>query len=173
MPSRAWRSGRVMRSAAKAAHSASSSAIASNIPIQPFLARTGDNRAAMRARIHEPARFQQPDRFPHRRARHVEATGEFGLIERRAGRERAGHDLIGKPAPQLFDQSAAAAAPLSPIEYDRCSSVLLLDHAHMRGNDPPSYGEANPGLHLPADLCRAHPNGGTKSRRPQRRAHRS
>jgi len=44
----------------------------------------------------------------HRRARHAEAARLLGLIERRAGRNEAAHDLVGELQAQFLRQGPAA-----------------------------------------------------------------
>ena len=112
-PSSARRSAPVMRSAAKPAQSASSSAIASNMPARRCARRPRHQRGAVRARLDQPAGRELPDRLAHRRARDLEAARELRLVERRAGRERAAHDLVGKLQPQLLGQRLARPAKRS------------------------------------------------------------
>ncbi len=71
--------------------------------------RLCDNSGAMRRRIHEPARRQQPDRLAHGRARNLEAARKRGLIKRSARRDRALHDLVGELQTQLFGSSPRRA----------------------------------------------------------------
>ena len=99
----------VMRSAASPAHSASSSAITSNMPSEALLARPRHHGGAMRARLDQPARREQADRLAHRRARHREAARKLGLVERRRRAQHAAHDLVGELQPQLLGQRLAAA----------------------------------------------------------------
>ena len=108
--SSARRSAPVMRSAAKPAHSASSSAIASNMPISRSSLGRATTARAMGARLDQARGGELPDRLAHRRARHAKAPRQLHLVERRAGLQRAAHDLVGKLKPQLLRERAAAGA---------------------------------------------------------------
>ena len=66
--------------------------------------------AARCAHLDQAAGRELPDRLAQRRARHPEAPRQHHLVERRAGRKRAAHDLVGKLKPQLLRERAAAIA---------------------------------------------------------------
>ena len=99
------RSSDVMRMAPKPAHRPSSSRRASKIG-ELRLAAPSHDGAAMRPRLHEAAaRDQQSEGFAHRRARDIETLGEFHLVKRRAGRQRAAHGVVRDLHAQAVGQS--------------------------------------------------------------------
>ena len=100
-----------MRSAANPAHSASSSAIASNMPASCCASGRATTRArGARAPRTSPLAASSADRLAHRRARDLEAAREPGLVERGAGRQLAAHDLVGELQTQFLSQRLAVAA---------------------------------------------------------------
>jgi hypothetical protein len=56
----------------------------------------------MRPRIDQPTRRELAQRFANRRARHLEACRDVGLVECRSRRQYAAHDFIGQLQPQFF-----------------------------------------------------------------------
>ena len=65
---------------------------------RPGAPRSGRATTAARcgARFDQAARRRAADRLAHRRARHLEAARQLGLVERGAGRQHAAHDLVGE-----------------------------------------------------------------------------
>ena len=48
---------------------------------------------------------------------------------------------------------SASEVPVSGAHWPGRTGLSAVDHAHMRGDDAPAFGEFHPGLHLPADLA--------------------
>ncbi len=71
-------------------------------PGQPFDRGPRHHRAAMRPGIDKTAGHQLTQRLAHRRARHLEAPGDVGLVKRRSRRQRAAHDFIRQLQPQFL-----------------------------------------------------------------------
>jgi hypothetical protein len=99
-----------MRSAAKPAHNASNSAIASNMPVsRSSLGRATTAARWARASIRpEAVSCRIASRTGVRDTRKRRA--EFHLVERSARLKRTAHDLVGELKPQLLRERAAAVA---------------------------------------------------------------
>ena len=190
------RSAAVMRSAAMPAHSASSSAIASNMPASrssvgrattaPRCARASTRPLAASCR--SASRTGVRDTLK-RRARSVSSSA-------RARRELAADDLVGKQQPQFFragdlgrcgearstrrpaarHRRAGLRTPLESssrlMPSNPCLRFGLVDHADVGGDDAPAFGKADPGLHLPPDLAGPRRRDRTVSRRWRSRGRR-
>ena len=63
------------------------------------------HRAAMGPRFDESRGRKLPQRLAHRRARHIEAPRDVGLVQRRSRRQRAAHDLVGQLQTQFLGAS--------------------------------------------------------------------
>ena len=145
---------------------------------QPFDRGPRHHRAAMRAGIDQAAGRELAQRLAHRRARHVEAPRDIGLVERRARRQRAAHDLVGQLQPQFLgarDLVRIAATARSTrrtatrLGAGRCGalrrkiveahafdrSLRFVDDADMGGDDPPALGEIAPRSASAARPCPA------------------
>ena len=101
---------------------------------------------------------------PKRRASSISSSAAPGA-------KCAAHDVVGELQPQFLRKrhlvtglrlgrcgTSASRLLMAASAEDREAHVLssseLVDQAHMRGDDAPAFGEADPGLHLPADLAR-------------------
>jgi len=62
----------------------------------------GEVRAAMRPGVDQAGGHELPQCLPHRRARHLEALCDIGLVERRSRRQRAAHDFVGQFQPKFL-----------------------------------------------------------------------
>ena len=69
---------------------------------QPLDRGPRHHRAAMRTGIDQAGGNQLSQRFAHRGARDIEAPRNVGLVQRRARRQRAADDLVGKLQPQFL-----------------------------------------------------------------------
>src|SRR3954451_21547555 len=168
MASRPWRSAAGMRSAARPAHSASSSAMASNMPVSrsnegcattaPRWARASTRplatswRSASRTGVRETLK---------RRAMSVSSSGAPGgsaprtISSASCRRSSSARVILCADGDARSTRGTAGSAP-----GGRSSSVIrsglfrLVDDADMGGDDAPALRELYPGLHLPADLAR-------------------
>ena len=184
----------VIRSAASPAHSASSSAIASNIPVS----RSSEGRATTAPRWARASTRPLATSW-----RSASRTGVRDTQKRRAmsvsssadaGRQHAAHDLVGELQPQFFRardlvrrrrRRGRRGAPCvsasrrdggvrSGDRRDSCLRILrLVDDADMGGDDLPAFRETAPRSASAARPCPARCRDRTASRRPRYRGHRS
>src|SRR6478752_8314014 len=171
MASRPWRSAADMRSAARPAHSASSSAMASNMLLRrstegcattaPRWARDSTRplatscRSASRTGVRETLK---------RRAMSVSSSGAPGGRAPRtissASCRRSSSARVTLCADGDARSTRGTAGSAGSVPGGRSSSVIrsglfrLVDDADMGGDDAPALREFYPGLHLAADLTR-------------------
>ncbi len=144
-----------MRSAARPAHNASISPIASNIP----------TRRSSLGRRHQAARCARASTRPLAAScRIASRTGvrdtpkrarQFGLVQRGARRQHAAHDLVGDLQTQFLRQRAPAGIGDADFARVEAHNVHLglrrLHQADVSGNHAPAFRKAHPGLHLASD----------------------
>jgi len=64
------------------------------------------DRTAVRDEVHQALRREHADRLAQRRARDLELFGELALVELRAGRDQAFHDLLAQAGGGVLVQHA-------------------------------------------------------------------
>ncbi len=159
-----------MRSAARPAHSASSSAIASNMPVSRSRlgCATTAPRCGRASTRPEATSWRKASRTgvrdtEKRRAMSVSSSAAPGgsaprtISSASCSRNSSARVILttcGGARSMRRTTASAAAAAWRGDRRGSCCPLRRVDDADMRGDDPPTLGKAHPGLHLPSDLAR-------------------